>query len=93
MLSGWMFFLCFDPVLTRGCFFRCFFVSVEGPPNRGLFCYFQENTVCLSGGVFFWAKNCYRSGQHSVGLYVNYSCLELIVVDENIFVTFFTQKR
>ena len=71
MLSGWMFFSYFDPVLTRGCFFRCFFVSVEGPPNRGLLCYFQENTVCLSGDVFLRAKNCYRSGQHSVGLYVN----------------------
>ena len=56
MLSGWMFFLCLDPVLTRGCFFRCFFVSVEGPPNRGLFCYFQENTVCLSGCFFLGKK-------------------------------------
>ena len=25
MLSGWMFFSCFDPVLTRGCFFSVFF--------------------------------------------------------------------
>ena len=30
---------------------------------------------------------------HSFHLKRNYSCLELIVVDENIFVTFFTQKR
>ena len=55
MLSGWMFFLCFDPVLTR-VFFSLFFCECRRSSKSGVVLLFSGKYSVFIGGCFFKGK-------------------------------------